>query len=154
MRKRFNSAQYTREVQQYLYTITHRFIGMPSGLNYWNYPDIFYWGENEQGSNLIPDLVAIYFNETYAYPYEKRRALESQLSRHIPPRWDCYWFFGEGFIWAERKDIGEPSILPQWIQNKNRHIAHLYDLELKELVETNGYNKEMLEDENVVFMVP
>jgi hypothetical protein len=143
MRHRFKTAEYERSMQRFLYQITHRFTGMPNADIYWNYPDVFLW------DGLTPDLVAIYFNIELAYPYEKRRALELQLAHHFPPRWDCYWLFDQGHIWAERRDFNEPSIFPPEIQNKNRHAAHQYDLQLSQ----NGH-KEMLEDENVVFMVP
>jgi hypothetical protein len=150
MRRRFKTAEYERATQEFLYKITYRFTGMPATYNYWNYPDVLLWGEDSEGNFLVPDFLVIYFNETYAHPYEKRYALERQLANHIPPKWDCYWFFGQGFIWAERREFGESSILPVKVQNMNRHAAHNYDLSL---VQNNGH-REVLEDGNVVFVVP
>jgi hypothetical protein len=150
MSKRFNRLMYEEGMRRYLYINTHRFTGMPAVDNAWLYPDIKLWGEDEDGDNLIPDFAIIYFNQSYAYPHEKRWALERQLANLIPPRWHCYWFFGEGYIYAER-DYGLPSILPETIRNMHLHIVHQYD---KLLAETNGYLKEVLEDESVVFVVP
>ena len=138
-------------MREYLYRNTHRFIGMPAAQNTWLYPDIKLWGEDANGNNLLPDFVVFYFDQSYAYPYEKRWALERHLAELIPPRWDCYWFFTDGYIFAERRDFGEPSILPENIRNMNRHAVHQYDTSL---ASTNGHFKEVLEHENVVFMVP
>ena len=151
MARKFNAWKYDEAMRLYLYQNTHRFIGMPAVQNTWLYPDIMYWGEDIDGNNLIPDFVIFYYDQSYAYPYEKRWALERQLADLIPPNWDCYWFFGQGYIFAERRDYGEPSILPESIRDMNRHAAHRYD---RQLAETNGHYKEALEDANTVFTVP
>jgi hypothetical protein len=140
-RKKFNPSQHEYRVRAYLHTITHRFIGQPNNGNTWLWPDVFYWGQDPEGNFYIPDLVAFYFNPTFAYPYEKRWGLERQLGKCIPPRWDCYWFFDQGYIFGERKDIGEESIVPVWMQNMNQHAAHKYDEDLARLSSTNGHKE-------------
>jgi hypothetical protein len=138
-------------MRRYLYINTHRFVGMPAVDNAWLYPDILRWGQDTDGNFFIPDFVIIYYDQSYAYPYEKRWALTRQLSDLIPPRWDCYWFLGQGYIYAERRDFDEPSIFSENIRNMNRHAAHQYDTSL---ASTNGHFKEVLEDGNVMLVVP
>lgn len=155
-KKRFKRDAYELRMQEHLYTITYRFLGQPAPGNRWLYPDIMLWDEDRNGNNLIPAFVIFYFNPTYRYPYEKRWALERQLADHIPDKWDCYWFFGEGYIFAERRDDELGSALPESVRNMNRHAAHQYDVFLAAQGEDfsgNGH-KEILEDENVVFVVP
>jgi hypothetical protein len=119
---------------------------MPAVYNRWNYPDILFWGRDDQGNWYIPDLVTFYFNRTFRYPYEKRFQFNRQLADHFPPRWESYWFFTEGFILAERITPGLPRLIPLKVQMMNWHVANLYDKD-----ESGG---EVIDNENNLFMVP
>lgn len=154
--RRFNAARFAWEMQEHLHVITYRFLNLPPPGNRWYYPNVMAWDENERGDNLIPAFIIFYYNPSYLYPYDDRRALQRQLQQQIPEHWDCYWMFGQGFLFAEHREDGIPSFLPEEMKNQNRHAAHQYDEYIASLGEDYSRNghKELPEDEDVVLLVP
>lgn len=149
---RFRAAEYQRNVEEYLHSITYRFLNLPPPGNRWFYPDVKLWDEDKYGRNIVPGFVIFYFNQSYRYPYEKRFALKQQLQNHIPESWDLYWFFGEGYIYAERKGEGIESVISPAVREMNYRGVSAYDETLSRLKpETNGHKD--LEDADDLLMV-
>ena len=147
-RGRLGSADYEREVQEFLYSISYRFLGLPPPGNRWLYPDVFEWDEDAYGNHTIPALIAFYFNLTMRYSYETRWHFKQQLSENLSGQYDIYWMMGEGYIWAERRTEGIPPTIPQWIRDESRRGMRLEDEEFSR----NGHKG--LPDGDFLFMVP
>ena len=149
-RRKLNPGKYQREMEEYLHSISYRYLGTPPPGNRWFYPDIRLWDENEDGDNVIPAFVSFYLDQSTRIRWEVRSRFKFQLQEHIPPTWDLYWYIGEGFVHAERRIEDIPSLITEGEREYLEWTEKTYDTETLK-IEGNGHKE--LGDEDAMLVV-
>lgn len=90
------------DTEEWLFLVSHQYMGWPHVRNRWLYPDVFGWDEDDHGNNYLPGLIAFYWNIKIDMNSERKEAFLWQLSRSLPGPWELTWH-SPGLVWANRK---------------------------------------------------
>jgi hypothetical protein len=109
MRERRKMLKYWDDMEEWLFDISHAYMGWPRARNRWLYPDVFSWDEAMDGRLSIPAYIAFYPNmdqlRLHALKSEDRVRFERILNGLLPGPYDTTWQDVYGVVWAIRRPI-------------------------------------------------
>jgi len=110
MGRKIKGWEYELKVQEFLYYVAAPFLGYPSHLNRWIYPDIHDWDWNEETENYdIPAWISFTTDPQRYINLQTWQQLHSQINRALENIGGHYYHIdhpsGEHFIWVVRRHI-------------------------------------------------
>lgn len=96
-------------MEQWLFDISHAYMGWPATRNRWLYPDVYHWDEGINGRLTVPAYIAFYPNmdqlRFHMIKSEDRVRFERILNGLLPGPYDTDWYSVYGVVWSIRRPI-------------------------------------------------
>jgi hypothetical protein len=109
IRRKIKGYETEQKFQELCYYVAAPFLGYPTQLNRWIYPDIFDWDLNEFGHYEIPAWICFYTDPQRYLNLQQWQQFHSQINRALHIYGGSHYQIdhpaGEHFLWVIRRHI-------------------------------------------------